>query len=747
MKIPREFFANFNNLGTNQYHLKYASNMGISSSSALDVRRSSVVQRVRDENATLAEILDYVNGEEAIEEVKQTINLNWSFRGSKANKENLVVMCAVATAGLGKTEMCRQCALSCDTFVSSLNGISVIVPVPISFNQSTSFSIAETSNPIDASIVWRALYQFGNSKERSEECTWTLLRLLTEIRRANCPSGKKPSSVAILLLVDEILKVHEKNEEFFRELLDVLTNLQQSQIRDELPTFVIITSLELIPVSTQIVRKSGRRLHLISMPFLREVDLDVTASKLYEHIRSVLCAERPALDALQLERFNNLRNLIRVAVSLSGRHFRTMEAAIKAVYTRLVSRLQHERAANLGLTLSLFTPNDGNLDVTEAEIASLSVKGKNIDNHRRFLDIFARKGACVDLSIKALFDSTVNEIELGQIDRDAYYDAKDLFLRLLVDPNLVVNEASVYALEAAKIVFVKSRNPDRMTEIIPRVSLPFLFLYPRANLSCRLAPAHSSVDYPRNEERETILQAKYVKLSRPSRLGHHTEMILNNIGVALSQSFSELSTAFEELMPFIELLLVAARPIELFPILHVEDILRGALFTPWDRESLRVSSFVRQAELAISSPAPDKADSHVDAVRVAVNCAKGDDCNCVYVPEQEQNMQCVEYISRLLSVGEEQVLCFCSMKLRAKTDPVAVALQLHQFVAANVVAQCDLLPKSYYAVIYCCTRTSAIDQSRIPPGTIIVTFECLHYTLYPFGLSQLLLTADEKSLL
>jgi hypothetical protein len=715
--------------------------MGISSSSALDVRRSSVVQRMCDENATLAEVLNYVNGEEAVEEIKQTINLNWSFRGSKANKENLVVMCAVATCGQGKTEMCRQCALSCDTFVSSLNGISVIVPVPISFNQSTSFSIAETSNPIDASIVWRALYQFGNSKKRSEECTWTLLRLLTEIRRANCPSGKKPSSVAILFLVDEILKVHEKNEEFFRELLDVLTNLQQSQIRDELPTFVLITSLELLPVSTQIVRKSGRRLHLISMPFLREADLDVMANKLYEHFRSVLCAERPALDALQLERINNLRNLIRVAVSVSGRHFRTIEAVMKAVYVRLVSRQQHERAANLGLTLSLFTPSDGNLNVTEAEITFL--RGKRLASHRRFIDIFARKGACVDLSIKIVFDSTVNAIELGQIDRDAYDDAKDLFLRLLVDPNLVVNEASVYALEAAKIVFVKSRNPDRMTEIVPRVSLPFLFLYPRANLSCRLAPAHSSVDYPRNEERENIVQAKYLKLPRPARLGHHTEMILNNIGVALSQPFSELSTAFEELMPFIELLHVAAKPIESFPILHVEDILRGALFTPWDRESLRVSSFVRQAELAISSPAPGKADSHVDAVRAAVNTAKGDDCNCVYVPEQEHNMQCVEYISRLLSVGEEQVLCFCSMKLRAKTDPAALALQLHQFVAANVVAQCDLLPKSYYAVIYCCTRTSAIDRSRIPAGTIIVTFECLHYALYPFGLSQLLLTAEE----
>lgn len=76
---------------------------------------------------------------------------------------------------------------------------------------------------------------------------------------------------------------------------------------------------------------------------------------------------------------------------------------------------------------------------------------------------------------------------LCDVDHEIYLRAMDLFLALINEPGLFVVESKFYDLEAVKIVFVKSRNPDDNANIVPRVNLPFLFLYPRvdSHVRCR----------------------------------------------------------------------------------------------------------------------------------------------------------------------------------------------------------------------------------------------------------------------
>jgi hypothetical protein len=132
--------------------------------------------------------------------------------------------------------------------------------------------------------------------------------------------------------VDEILKVRDADSKFFKLLLDELTSLQHRELHEEFPTFLLLTSLELVPVSDQIIISSGRKLQPIPMPFLHDLDLDVISSTFFSQFKTVLCSGQPNTAAVLLDRFKNLELLIRVAVSLSGRHFRCLEEALKALY-------------------------------------------------------------------------------------------------------------------------------------------------------------------------------------------------------------------------------------------------------------------------------------------------------------------------------------------------------------------------------------------------------------------------------
>lgn len=687
--------------------------------SGIELRQSKLVETLS--SATLVEVLGYINGKDTMEEVANAIGENWSYSGKNVDKEKINVMCTFATQGQGKTELCTQLA-KCSSLLMP-EGVTSMVAIPISFNQSTTIDIEGVDKVLETALVWRILFAFGNA---DTHYTGGLRRLLKEIREANCPEDSKHNNVGILLMVDEVLKVKLASNDYFRRMLDMLCNLQQHELRLGLPTFLMITSLEVLPVSKELVTKSGRRLIGISLPVISDVDLETVSMRLYEHLLRVLCVGRSLEEIRKLEAFQNLRILVRVAVSVSGRHFRTLEDAIRAIYRRVVSENNHKLALQSKLPAEVFRP--------------AASKHKTVD-------LFSCKGAGVDITLKEVFDVVVNQISQADPDRDMFEKAKDLFLDLINFPALEVEEKGLYALEEAKIVFVKFRAPG-LTVIVPRVSLPFLYLFPRWSLSSQLLPCPS-----RSEEleqlRQSILSGPYLRLMTPDKLAHQAEVLLYNMGQALSRPFKELPKAFEDVVPIAELLTTAAKERLRTQKICAEEVLKGMMFIPRHEETLTVSQWLLKRMSISTSPSSINMKAHThsgaEAVREVVRLSLHPDCDAVYVTQPaDLNTQCIEYVSRLFSVGQRQVLCFCSMKLRKQSDPVKLSEDMHRFVRKEIMKQCGLEDQDYYVALYCCVPLTEEIRQRLPKGTLVVGFECLRDLLYPFGLNPLILEAEQK---
>eukprot|EP01031_Cornospumella_fuschlensis_P024441 gene24441-29543_t len=711
--------------------------MGVSSSK-YNFRKDKIIENLQV--GGLADILGYRNGTEAESLIASHTANNWGFRGKNATKENLVNLCTAAVQGQGKTELCRQLTLCSTIFIDRniMPGLEEMVPIPISFNQFTSFSKEELKESLEKALIWRILYAFGN-EENCYTYQHSLRDLLRDIRYANATASSKSAmkSVGIFLMVDEILKVRDADPTFFKLLLDLLTGLQHRELRESYPTFVLITSLELLPVSEQVVTGSGRKLQPIPMPFLRDLDLESISATLSLQFKKVLCTGRPVAVAAQLDRFKNLDLLIRVAVSISGRHFRSLEEALKALYKRLVSEEQHALARR-----------DSDALLSKASFMPMtSVKSRQFD------DIFSKKGGDVDVSIKEIFDSVVNQVEVTSVTREHYQQAMELFLRIINDPAMYVCENELYELEAMKILFVKSRDLDRITFIVPRINLPFLFLYPRAD-SLSLCEMYDDGDQARGKVSSAY--PSYRRLKDPQPILRHTEVLLGNIGAALAQPFSTLARTFEQVMIFAEVLTVAARM--LLPssssstrTITMEDLIPGVVFKPWKNETLSVSQFVLQSPIRITGQAssdgavPLVVPTAVSAVQDAVRRAFDVSSDVVYYAQGKLNMERIEHVSRLFSVRGKQVVSLCSMKLREKTKPSTLARDLHKFVRERVRrADCQIADEAYYAMIYCCTPVASVDVEELPEGTIIVPFESVQRLLYPFGLNKLVVVAEEK---
>lgn len=509
----------------------------------------------------------------------------------------------------------------------------------------------------------------------------------------------------------------------------MVCNLQQYDLRLSLPTFVLITSLEVLPVSREVVTRSGRRLKGISLPIFTDADLEAVSMILYDHFLAVLSVNRTPNEVKKLEAFKNLHILIRVAVSVSGCHFRTLEDAMRAVYKRVVSISAHNLALKSKIPAELFRPATGKQE-------------------QQTVDLFSGKGSGVSFTLKEVFDVVVNQILLADPSRAMYYQARDLFLDLINFPNLEVEEKYLYPLENAKIVFVKFRAPG-LTTIVPRVSLPFLFMYPKWQLSWQLQTSSLS-SIGQEQLRRAILCSRYWRLMEPARLMYHTEILLYNIGQALTGPFEKLSRDFEDVVPFVELLTIAAKERLCISSISSDMVLRGMSFIPREEETLVVSPFVLKKAITISeSPSSCNIKNHsnpnAEAVRAAVRLALSSECNAVYVTQpKDLNTQCIEYVSRLFSVGERQVMCFCSMKLWENIDPLKISEDMHKFVQSEVLSQCGVDEKDYYVVLYCCVRLTGDIEQKLPRGTLIVGFECLKELMYPFGLNPLILEAEYK---
>lgn len=177
--------------------------MGQRFAKPVELRQSQLLESLN--NATLVEVLHYFNGIDAMDEVSSAIAENWSFSGKIADKEKISVICTFAAQGQGKTELCTQ--LAKNSSLLKAEGMSVMVAIPISFNQSTTIDINGVDKDLERALVWRILFAFGNDEQKIHDYSGGLRTLLKEIRQANCPKGAKLNSVGIFLMLDEVLKV------------------------------------------------------------------------------------------------------------------------------------------------------------------------------------------------------------------------------------------------------------------------------------------------------------------------------------------------------------------------------------------------------------------------------------------------------------------------------------------------------------------------------------------------------------
>jgi len=376
--------------------------------------------------------------------------------------------------------------------------------IPISFHQDCTFAKSELDIAVDFCIVWRILRAFGISGNDFSMYPAKLEDLISFIRKCNCAEGEDPKSVGVFLLCDEILKVKNCDTKCFERVLDVITTLQQLQLRNMFPTFVFfITSLQLQPVSKYLVEGSGRRVRCVSLPIFCQIDLEVVATKLYSFFYTVLCIGKFTKEKEQLGWFNNLKNLIRIVVSVSGCHFRTLELAMGVVYRHLVSEEQHKLAQTMGLVeVGLFRPDFG-IRVLAVEEAHQTKLINNHSSGHTQLSVFDRKGSGVNMAVKDVFMTIVNNMDLSGVDARMYEEVKDLFFHLILSPDLQVSESDVYLLQAVSLVYVKYRDPDRPMFIVPCVSLPCLYFFMNTNRGIS-----DSVPVPKNLDLQvdTLLQ-------------------------------------------------------------------------------------------------------------------------------------------------------------------------------------------------------------------------------------------------
>lgn len=124
-----------------------------------------------------------------------------------------------------------------------------------------------------------------------------------------------------------------------------------------------------------------------------------------------------------------------------------------------------------------------------------------------------------------LFCSLVNGYDLDT--EHNYYREED---RIMVEA------------ESNGVVFIKNRKADKMDQVQPRVSLPYLF---------SAAPAI----WRQQQEQQQISEVDtfYRLNGTEGKLDQLLPVLLTNIGIALNGLVSDLPTAFELIMLYVEL--------------------------------------------------------------------------------------------------------------------------------------------------------------------------------------------------
>jgi hypothetical protein len=77
--------------------------------------------------------------------------------------------------------------------------------------------------------------------------------------------------------------------------------------------------------------------------------------------------------------------------------------------------------------------------------------------------------------LSLIYQAITGEIT-SKVDVKAFYrKAVKYFSKLILDDNLWIHEHDVFELEDNGVLFVKCRQANDLSQIIPRISLPFLY--------------------------------------------------------------------------------------------------------------------------------------------------------------------------------------------------------------------------------------------------------------------------------
>jgi hypothetical protein len=363
--------------------------------------------------------------------------------------------------------------------------------------------------------------------------------------------------------------------------------------------------------------------------------------------------------------------------------------------------------------------DDGMCNIARAfnrSIASFSVASE-VDLYKRLDSAKAREDV-----MKMLF-SHCSQSAMSSASLDQLFDKTiHCFNMLLVDRESHVNEQDFFDLEAEGVLFVKWRNCKNFSDIIPRISLPFIYSYATQKIS-------------RNN------------LSNSDCTVDPLPLLLGNMARSLNGVDETLPLAFEKAMFNAELLHYYAR-CKVYPnLVHVcvHDILRHTVMNGWKGcgNNLVFRKRLLHNPLRLVVDLPDSADcAEVNANRMIDNSRHSNDV-VIFGQNTSAITKLIEYVACHVSVlentGQERdVLLLCSMKLR-QANSITFETAKNLAVSIHTLAKAaNLTSGSYYVVLYCCTPRDMFLPDGLPEGTIIVPIEDVQALLHPFGASFLL---------
>ena len=656
-------------------------------------------------------ILESSGAATGVNSVKNSLENIWKNRDANASKESVPIMTTVATMGQGKTELCRQLVLADDLHVN-LEDVDLLRSFSVSFNQGTSYSVTEESSmSIEQSLCWRlACAVLGSCDHKLAFTNYSLADLIDDIR--DCISDIKGcQKLGLLINIDEFLKIRSPENQ--KILLELIAGLQQALLERSEPLFFLVTSLSFSTSMYKFRTESGRPISLILLPMISDSSLRTVCQTVYEDILEAATASSSIDFRKEVEHRGDLQRLVVSAVWFSGRHFRSLETMLRSIFEMTVSPASKVRSSELKTSKLARSPY-----FNASTEATLILDTREVKDRWAILVC-----GCVSHALRM-----PNLHELFPV-------LLQLFLSLVVNDNrIVIENDHIYELENAGVLFVRSRTPNAITSINPRVSLPFLYLYGQ----------------------QLTRNALWI----PGPLSTHIPWLLVDIFSGVNGLDEELSHAFEKVMPAVELVRIQALfSFERRTDISLFDILPECIFKPWTAESLSLSSWVCDSakKMVPSTPletnALDRKKGSDHLFRMACSMALNDKSSSVVITQDRRAvLPMVEHIGRSFTalnpddiVDKKEVLTLNSMKLRRASShdsPEKLANEMHRYVKENT----DLLDSDYYAVIYCCVPRGNIDYDSVHPGTIIVPLESLRILLGPFGATSLLYLAEMKGI-